>query len=213
MPAAPPAGHALGVNRLEALTDGIYAVAMTLLVVDLKLPEAVQSDAELPHALLELWPRFETWMVSFGVLALFWFGHYRGFSRLRQADGRLVALTVAQLACVTLMPFCCELLGRFGSVQAQAIYALEMTALGLLSLAAGHYVFRHPELVSAPVSRGAHRGAQLRIAALVVISIAAVPLAMLWQGNANWAYLLLAVVMPLSRRLERRGDALEQSSG
>jgi uncharacterized membrane protein len=209
MTATASGARTLGVNRLEALTDGIYAVAMTLLVVDLKLPEAVQSDAELPQALLALWPRFESWMVSFGVLALFWFGHYRAFSRLRQADGRLTALTVGQLACVTLMPFCCELLGRFGSASAQAVYALEMTALGLLSLAASHYVYRHPELVTAPVSRAAHRGAQLRIVGLIVISIVAVPLALVWEGEANWAYLLMAVVMPLSHRIERRGDALD----
>ena len=68
-------------HRIEALTDGIYAVAMTLLVIDLKLPdrELIHSTSDLIDAVVQLAPRFLAWLISFLVLALFWYGHHRSF--------------------------------------------------------------------------------------------------------------------------------------
>ncbi len=196
-----PVSKPLGVERSAALADGIYAVAMTLLVIDLRLPEGAPAD--LLPVLTELLPRFETWAISFFVLALFWFGQNRAFHQLRHVDGRLVALNIVQLACVSLMPFCCALLGRYGTPLAQAVYSLDMALLGLLSLAIAHYIRRHPELREQAVEPADFRGMQLRILGLIAISVAAVPLSLVLGGSANWLFLLMALIMPLSRRIER----------
>ena len=69
----PNSGHGLSAHRVEALTDGIYAVAMTLLVIELKLPDHSQIHGadDLAQALANLLPKVLAWVISFGVLAFF----------------------------------------------------------------------------------------------------------------------------------------------
>ena len=73
--------HGLSIHRSEALTDAIYAVVMTQLVIELKLPDhtLIQGANALAQALADLLPKVLAWIVSFFVLAFFWFGHHRVF--------------------------------------------------------------------------------------------------------------------------------------
>jgi len=196
--------------RVEAMNDGIYAVAMTLLVIELKFPEyaEIHSAETLARAMAELSPKFLSWVISFMVLALFWIAHHRMFSHLRHVNGRLVGLSVFQLAFVSLMPFCTMLIGEYGgSLLSQVIYSSNMVLLAICSLLIVNYIHRHPELSSAPMSRGAYRGALMRNLALIVISVVAVGAGFVTvPAIGNAAYALMAIVMPLSRRLERRID-------
>src|SRR4249919_1237560 len=97
----PPALH-LPKHRIEALTDGIYAVAMTLLVIDLRLPDrgTIATQGELIAHVVHLRPQFIAWVISFLVLSLFWLGHHRHFHYVRAVDGRLIALNLVQLGLV-----------------------------------------------------------------------------------------------------------------
>src|SRR5215468_909030 len=85
----------LGRNRIEALTDGVFAVAMTLLVLDIKVPELEQalSSAELPFRLLALWPKFLSYAISFVILGVYWVGHHLQLSFIRSADRPLLWIT------------------------------------------------------------------------------------------------------------------------
>jgi uncharacterized membrane protein len=204
--------HGLSIHRSEALTDGIYAVAMTLLVIELKLPDgaAMHSQAEIAAALLGLVPKFYAWVISFCVLAFFWLGHHRAYSHVRRTDGRLIALTLAQLAFVSLMPFSCALLGEHSGLLPQVIYSLNMMAMAVFSLCIWQYIHRHPELSPAPLGRGIYLGTLLRISGLIAVSMLTVVIQW-WldrngsseSGIANTAFLLMALLAPLSRRLER----------
>ena len=75
--------HGLSIYRGEALTDAIYAVVMTLLVIELKLPDhtLIHGANALAQALADLLPKVLAWVISFFVLAFFWFGHHRVFFR------------------------------------------------------------------------------------------------------------------------------------
>ena len=86
----------LSKHRIEALTDGIYAVAMTLLVIELKLPahELIKNQADLINAVGHLLPKFIAWIISFLVLSMFWLGHHRLFQIVRHVDGKLVGLNL-----------------------------------------------------------------------------------------------------------------------
>ena len=86
----------LSKHRLEALTDGIFAVAMTLLVIELKIPErsAIHVPADLATGVARQIPMFVAWMISFFVLAIFWFSHHRLFHYVRLVDAKLVWLTI-----------------------------------------------------------------------------------------------------------------------
>ena len=155
-------------HRIEALSDGVYAVAMTLLVIDLKLPEGVHihSEDDLVAALAGLIPRAIAWIISFMVLAIFWTGHHRVFAYLRRSDGVLTALNLLQLAFVTLMPFSSALSGEHGSrVASQVVVSANMAMLATTALVIARYVHRHPELGSLPMAIARYRGARLRIAA------------------------------------------------
>lgn len=208
----PNPGHGLPVHRIEALTDGIYAVAMTLLVIELKLPEHSQlhNAADLHQALANLLPKILAWVISFFVLGFFWFGHQRVFSHVRRGDGKLAALNIAQLALVSLMPFSCALIGEHGrELVSQVIYSSNMAALSVVALLTSRYVHRHPDSVLMAMSEPLYRGARLRLLGLLLISVMAVGVNWIAPTFGNTAFMLMALIMPLSRRVERASGPAE----
>ena len=91
--------------RIEALTDGIFAVTMTLLVLDLKLPEHIGNDPRrVLSTLLELMQHLDDYVISFVVLCVFWLAHLRLLRRLRDIDSTFVALNLAFLLFTTFVP-------------------------------------------------------------------------------------------------------------
>ena len=197
----------LSKHRIEALTDGIYAVAMTLLVIELKLPahDAVHSADDLIHAVGLLLPKFIAWLISFLVLALFWLGHHRLFQIVRHVDGKLVGLNIVQLGLVCLMPFSSALSGEFGEIWfSQIFYSSNMVLLSILALLIARYIHRHPQLCVHAMTEGAYRAAQIRVGGLIVISAVAVAIATVLPGAGNMAFMLMIVIMPISRRIEAR---------
>lgn len=186
-------------HRIEALTDGIYAVAMTLLVIELKLPahELIHSQEEPVVAVINLLPKFIAWVISFLVLSLFWLGHHRLFNQVRHVDDKLLALNLVQLGLASLMPFSSALAGEFGkTLFSQVFYSLNMTALSVMAILIARYIFRHPELCVHPVPEHVYHGARFRIGGLI---------AMLIPSAGNMAFMLMMVIMPISRRIEARG--------
>jgi len=103
------------VERLAALSDGIFAVAMTLLVLDLRLPttEVVHGDHDLCHALAALAPQIVMYMVSFMTLGIFWVGQQTQLNYLARSNRSLVWIHIVFLFAVTIMPFSTRLLAEF----------------------------------------------------------------------------------------------------
>ena len=101
-----PSGD-IGKQRIEALSDGLYAIALTLLVLELKLPSLGEAatNADLLHALRELMPKALTWFLSFWVMAVLWLAQVRVYALVRSLSPMMVRLELTQLACVSLMPF------------------------------------------------------------------------------------------------------------
>lgn len=102
-------------HRLAGLSDGIFAVAMTLLVLTLAVPAAqeVKNDADLGQALVKLLPSVVTYFMSFLTLGIFWVGQQTQLNHFVRADRHLSWLNLAFLAAVALMPFSTELLAEF----------------------------------------------------------------------------------------------------
>ena len=121
-------------HRVEALTDGIYAVAMTLLVLELKIAETapLQDEAAFIQQLLHLVPKFVAWVISFFILAIFWASHQRAFHYVRVVDRSLFWINVAALLFASLLPFSSALVGEHSRFfTAQVFYAANMAALAL----------------------------------------------------------------------------------
>jgi len=103
------------VERLAALSDGIFAVAMTLLVLDLRVParEAVHSEHDLWHLLLALAPRLVIFLMSVMTLGIFWVGQQTQLNHFSRADRNLAWIHIAFLCAVCLVPFSTSLLAEF----------------------------------------------------------------------------------------------------
>src|ERR1051326_4783050 len=107
---------ALSKGRVEALTDGIFAIAMTLLVLDLKFPESLPrhiAQPELLEHIKELIPRFISFVFTFFLAGVFWFFHHLVFHFVRHVTRILIWLNVAFLIFVSLLPFSTAMIGQF----------------------------------------------------------------------------------------------------
>jgi uncharacterized membrane protein len=140
------AGRSL--ERLAALSDGVFAIAMTLLVLDLRVPAAgaIHDDAGLRHALLDLAPRLVVYVMSFMTLGIFWLGQQTQLSHLARSDRDLNWLHFAFLFFVTLMPFSTSLIAEFVAYRlALVLYWANILLLGAALFASWRYA-RHASL-------------------------------------------------------------------
>jgi uncharacterized membrane protein len=151
------------VNRLHALTDGVYAIAMTLLVLELHVPDA-RSSAELVTGLIAVAPNLFAFALGFAVCGTYWVGSAVNLSHLARVDRAALFLNVLQLFFIALLPFTTALIGRYPDEAAAVIvYALHLELLGLSQYAHWLYVLRHPDLVHAPIDARTERATTLRI--------------------------------------------------
>ena len=138
------AGHSI--ERLAALSDGIFGVAMTLLVLDLTVParEAVHSEHGLWLALAALVPKLVTYLMSFITAGIFWIGQQTQLNHLSRADRHLAWLHIAFLFFVSTLPFHTALLSEFIQYRvALIVYWANIFLLGLCLLATWEYAVRH----------------------------------------------------------------------
>jgi TMEM175 potassium channel family protein len=130
------AGHSI--ERLAALSDGVFAVAMTLLVLDLRAPaaEIIRGEGDLGAALVALAPRLVAYLMSFLTLGIFWIGQQTQLNHIARADRDLAWINLGFLFTVTLMPFSTSLLAEFIAYRtAFLVYWVNILLLGLLLLA------------------------------------------------------------------------------
>ncbi|MBV8651544.1 MAG: DUF1211 domain-containing protein [Alphaproteobacteria bacterium] len=121
------------VERLAALSDGIFAVAMTILVLDLHAPavEAVHGEADLWHGLVALAPRLLVYLMSFLTLGIFWVGQQTQLNHLARSNRDLTWIHLAFLFAVTLMPFSTTLIAEFLAYRTALLaYWLNILLLG-----------------------------------------------------------------------------------
>ena len=115
LPKRKVASIALSPHRLEALTDGVFAIVMTLLVLELSVPVIAEGSVhtELGKQLLDMWPKFLSYVVTFFMLGVMWFHHHRQFSQIKQSDSILVWANIVYLMFVAILPFSTSLIGEY----------------------------------------------------------------------------------------------------
>ena len=154
--------RAYGIGRLMAFSDGVLAIAITLLVLNLPVPNIAQADAEarLPGALLATGPRFLTFALSFFLVGFYWIRHHELFRQLVDVDVWLLWLNLVALFVVCLLPFTSGVVGRyFSTVVGAEVYAVNLAAIALSFTALNYSVTRRrlvraPGAVSGMLSRG-----------------------------------------------------------
>ncbi len=132
----------LGKNRLEALSDGVFAIAMTLLVLDLKVPERTHhmNGAEMVHQLSAMWPAFLSYAITFLLAGTFWYTHHVISHFVQHTDKGFLWLNLLFLMMVSLLPFSAGLLTHM-SVHpvSQLFYYGNQLSIAVLLLAQWEY--------------------------------------------------------------------------
>lgn len=182
----------VGLGRTLALSDGVFAIAMTLLAFQIQPPD-LQGYAvhHLAAALGHLGSRFFVYGLSFMVIGILWLAHHRLFNHLVRADEPLMFLNLLFLMIVAGLPFPSSLLGRYGTeATAVVVYALSMAVAG--SLLTGLLLLaRRRRLLSAATTPEGMRIGILNSASMVAVFALSVPVAVASPTAAQFSWLLI----------------------
>ena len=125
----------LNTNRIEAFSDGVFAVAITLLVLNLQVPELAASvvSQELVAKLIELWPKLLIYVLSFVIVGIYWVAHHNSFHYIKRSDRTLLWLNLLLLLCIVFIPFPTALVGEYPQQQISlVIYGGTLVITGLV---------------------------------------------------------------------------------
>ncbi len=187
----------LGKNRIEALSDGVFAIVMTILVFNFHVPELPPDaqNVQLIPALFALWPKFVTYAVSFVSLGVFWIGHHMMYHTIRKADRALLWLNIFFFMFVSVLPFSASLVDAFLQTQvAPLFFGANITVIGWMLFLQWAYASRQPDMMASFVTPEVRRAVRSRI----LMAPAATTLTMLicfWSVQISLAIYLL--VLPL----------------
>ncbi len=182
------------VGRLNAFTDGVMVVAMTILILNIDLPESVGSldSARLLATLAALWPRYLGYVLSFLVIGQYWLGYTRQFGAMRTADEQFAELNILLLLVIGFIPFATALVSRNNGRVATILYAMTMMAASALLLLLWLYAVQR-RLVEPREPPGRRwREVASTLQAVVVFALSIV-VAQFDSHLARWTWLLLAV--------------------
>jgi uncharacterized membrane protein len=181
--------------RLDALTDGVFAVAMTLLVIDLKLPESFRptTAAEFLHGLAELQTQFLVYVISFIVLGLRWMSLAK-LSRLHETvEDRYVHWSLLHLLLVTCVPFVTMVVGRYGALAPAIWLYCAITILAAL------VALRLAALAEPHIGTEDAFDRRIGLGVIIVLSLTVVAFSLVQPRHAMWIY-LLNIFAPAVRR-------------
>jgi uncharacterized membrane protein len=185
-----------GMGRILALSDGVFAIAITLLILEIAVP-ATTSDTGLAKALLGLWPRYLAYVVSFVVIARFWVMHRMAFQLIARDDTVLVWLNLLLLMFVAFLPFPTAVLGAHAGVPAAAVlYAASVILASIASAAYWWYASGRGGLLRPDAGRARVRALRARGVAAPIFFALTLPIAVFAPYAAEIVWIL---VFPLTR--------------
>jgi uncharacterized membrane protein len=124
----------MGVERVAFFSDAVFAIAITLLVIELTVPEGELTEPQLTHELGRLGPKFFSFGLSFWVIGRFWVGHHLTFQYLRRWNLPMLWINLLLLVCIAFLPFPTAVLGNHLDLPvAVRLYAASVTVTGLAS--------------------------------------------------------------------------------
>ena len=194
-------------DRIVNLTDGVFAIAITLLVLDLKVPDIPESlvATELPGELLALWPKYLGYLLSFMVISIFWTIHHSIFRNIRGYDRGLLWLNFLFLMFVAFVPFPTSLLGEYGNHQFPvAIYAGTLATGRLVLTAIYWYATARSQLAYGDEDPQTVRFFLIRGLTIPVIFLLSIGVSFFSVSAAIWSWVVLIVVDAVILRRRHR---------
>ncbi|MFN8384434.1 MAG: TMEM175 family protein [Anaerolineales bacterium] len=194
-------------QRLEAFSDGVYAIVITLLILDIRIPDV--APEALGAMLVKLLPQLFTYILSFFVVGLYWHAHHQVSVQVKQVNSAFIWLNLVWLLFVSVLPFPTSLLGRypFQSIPL-TIYGVNLILVNVTGFLILFYLKNNPELCEIPISSAALH-AQVPIYVIVNgIYAAAIVAAWFIPWLSYGVYIVVLVWM--MARYARRASPIEK---
>ena len=188
-------------DRLTALVDGIFTVAMTIMVVSLVVPET----NDISNSLIDMWPALFNYALSFFILGMFWVTHNKHYLNIEKTDEKYVWLNIIWLMFVVLVPFSTSLISTYSDVTAAEIFFhLNMLAIFALFYLQVKYVDDHRELLGVKkVEPKLFERVLTLDKRLMLIALLGIILAFVIPDWSNTVYLLSPFVSPFFRKKKK----------
>ncbi|HJU60429.1 MAG TPA: TMEM175 family protein [Candidatus Binatia bacterium] len=141
----------IGKNRIEALSDGIFAIVMTLLILEIHVPKLPPDapNVEVAPALIALWPKFVSYLVTFVSLGFFWIGHHIMYHVIRRTDRILLWLNIFFFMFVSLLPFSTSVLNAFSEAFiAPLLFGANLAIIGWILFFQWSYANTQPDMLA-----------------------------------------------------------------
>ncbi len=145
-------------ERIALFSDAVFAIAMTLLVIEIKVPvvsfDPAVFDKELSHALSEMIPEFVGFFISFVVIGNYWRAHHTIFGYVTDYDRKLLVLNMMFLLSIVCMPFTTALMSKYIFFKPYIFYCVNVICSGLIQLRLWHYVTNPKNKLSENIPKG-----------------------------------------------------------
>ncbi|HEX6587225.1 MAG TPA: TMEM175 family protein [Solirubrobacterales bacterium] len=199
-------GNRWGTSRLEAFSDGVFAIAITLLVLEISVTESEFND--LWRGIANQWPSYLAYATSFITIGGLWLAHHGIFRRLASADGTVMRLNILLLMLVAFLPFPTKLIAEAIDLttaeRAAAIfYGLVLLSIAVVTSVLWRYLARHRDLLEADVTDEEVTAMTLLMTPSVGFYAVILCVAFLAPQVAAFGYLLIAVVGVFRQRGDR----------
>jgi uncharacterized membrane protein len=199
------AGH-LEYDRVLFFSDAIFAIAITLLVIDIRVPGFVHNAAApLSHARSDIY----SFAISFAVIGLFWMGHHSLFRYITVLDRPLIAINLAFLGTIAFLPYPTALLGRSQAPGTVAVvfYSACMSLAGLGELAIWVYASMVRDLLAPGTPFAVRRYVLLRVLRVPVVFLASIPVALVSASLGAYVWILIVPTgIAVNRYARPKGD-------
>ncbi len=194
-PAEKEADH-FGLERLIFFSDAVFAIAITLLALDIRLPvdQELATNAQLAQALSAIWPKYMAYMISFWVIGSFWLSHHRQFRYIRRYDHRLLLINLFLLMSIAFIPFPTGILSEYGNRTATIFYAVAIILPALLLFALWSYAAHNNRLIDANTDQHVRRREALRPLATAGVFLFSIGLAFVDSDLAKYSWGLIAAI-------------------
>lgn len=197
-------GHGRMTERVVFFSDAVFAIALTLLVVDLRVPQ-IDNGETSGEVIVDLLPGFLAFVISFAVIALNWNGHHRKFRVINGFDTRLIQLNFLLLFLIAFTPFPTSLLSEYpGEVPSVVLYAAVVASLSLVQLAMWSYAWRH-DMIDAIVEPDMYRYVRRNLLVVPIVFGISIVIAVFWDANiAMYSWLVLVPLTIIVARVRTR---------
>jgi uncharacterized membrane protein len=192
-------------SRTEALSDGIFAFAMTLLVISLAVPPIPEKDAPdlLPGILAGMWGEFLIFVIAFFIIASFWLSHHRIVRRVEYVNDRIIWINIVFLFFIVLIPFSTTISGDYSNVlEAVIFFHANLLVASLLLALMWWYIVRHSGQLNPSGEDLGFKGME-RAFVIPVVAVIAMGVALVNTDASFWCYALAPVITIIIRRVPR----------